>query len=177
MVKLERAEWSSETGNKLTRLFSTLLTRALLHYLHTCCSGDWEQTLCIAVHADTRRNFSVLIGCFVDEEALQTKPFTFEKSVERHLHEGPFPDDDEDMCLEYYGYIIKRALRMFCRDNSVGEDEYPPGFAHALASLNHQKKRFAVDKTDGFGGPELDCELAASRPPEEKGTRRRDDKA
>lgn len=128
------------------------------------------------MHADTRRNFAVLIGCCVDEEALQTKAYTFEKSVERHLHEGPFPDDDDDMCLEYCGYMIKRALRSFCKDNRIGEDEYPPGFAHALASLKHQKKRFAVDKTDGFGGPESDCEQAASRRPEENGTRRRDDK-
>lgn len=36
-VRLARAGWSSETGNELTRLFSALLSRALLRYLYTYC--------------------------------------------------------------------------------------------------------------------------------------------
>jgi hypothetical protein len=58
------------------------------------------------------------------------------------------------MCLEYYGYLIKKALREQCKNDQIAEETYPPGFSVAMATLKGQKKRFAADKTNGFGGPE-----------------------
>ena len=95
------------------RLYNELLTRALLHYLLRSATLEEEQAKRIVCHADTRRNFAVLIGYPVHAETRDCAGAR--ETVLDDFQLGPFPEDRDDACLEYYGYLLRKELLVLCR--------------------------------------------------------------
>jgi hypothetical protein len=153
-LSLQHAQWSASTTRTLEKLFNQLLTRSLLRYLLAVCFADDEQQQRIAAHAPTRHNFALLIGCSLYKSVEDHARALAARPVADDLIKGAYPAGDDEMCLEYYGFLIKQELLRHCLDKEVPEEHYPDSFAGLAADVAALRAKFARNKTDGFGGPE-----------------------
>jgi len=156
LVNFDRVVWPAACDSrKLELLFDRLLTRALNHYLLRCSLLEAARTERILLHADTRLNFAVLIGCSLYAEPEDISGAK-RQAIKDGFLEGPFPRDDDEASLEYYGHLIRVELLMFCRRLQVPDAQSLAALGVTLSELQEQMARFEKSRTHGFGAPQPD---------------------